>query len=85
MFPCRRLHAERVGREAHGDHRRRRARAALAVELRDPSGAVVETEDISINDTYRMLAIGREAMRKSDPDFEFDDAEPWEAPPPRYL
>jgi len=57
---------------------------SLTLELRDPSGAVVETEDIWINDTYRLIAMGRDAIRESDPDFEFDDPEPWEAPPPRY-
>jgi hypothetical protein len=57
---------------------------SLALELRDPSGAVVDTEDIWLNDTYRLIAIGREAIRKEDPDFEFDEPEPWETPPPRY-
>ena len=57
---------------------------SLALELRDATGAVVDTEDIWINDTYRLVAIGREAIRKEDPDFEFDEPEPWETPPPRY-
>jgi hypothetical protein len=57
---------------------------SLALELRDPSGAVVDTEDVWVNDTHRLIAIAHEAMREEYSDVEFEEFEPWETAPPRY-
>ena len=58
---------------------------SLALELRDQSGAVVETDSIWIQDTYRLLALARDELAEAEPDIDFDDfREPWEPEPPRY-
>jgi hypothetical protein len=58
---------------------------SLALELRDPSGTVVETESIWLQDTHRLVALAREELAEVYPDMEFEDErEPWEPEPPRY-
>ena len=59
---------------------------SLALELRDPGGAVVKTEWIAVQDTHRLVALAREDLQSEYPDmtFEDDDPEPWEPQPPRY-
>jgi hypothetical protein len=48
---------------------------SLRLELRDPDGAVVETEDIWIQDTHRLLALAAAAQDPFDNSFDdpFDD------------
>ena len=58
--------------------------ASLALELHDPAGGVVATEDIWLQDTHRMVAAAREELSAEFPDMEFDDPEPWEPAFPRY-
>ena len=56
---------------------------SLALELRDASGAVVRTESIWFQDTYRLRAIA--GAERACPDTDLgDDPEPWEPEPPRY-
>ena len=59
---------------------------SLALELRDPAGAVVKTDWIAVQDTHRLIAIAREELAAVDPDLDFedDDVEPWQPAPPRY-
>jgi hypothetical protein len=58
---------------------------SLALELRDPSGAVVETESIWLQDTHRLVALAREELAEVYPDVDFEETrEPWEPEPPRY-
>ena len=58
--------------------------ASLALELHDPGGAVVATEDIWLQDTHRLVAAAREDLSAEFPDLELDDPEPWEPQFPRY-
>jgi hypothetical protein len=58
---------------------------SLELELRDASGAVVQTESIWLQDTHRLVALAREELAEVYPDMDFeDDREPWEPKPPRY-
>jgi hypothetical protein len=55
---------------------------SLELELRNPDGAIVPTEMIAVQDTHYLLALAREGLDGLE--FEDDEPEPWQPPPPRY-